>query len=119
MADGLQCISKCNILQVTTHHTAKNFTYHMNEIPLKLVEKIKYIGIYLNNTLSWHYHIDSRIDYIICNEANRLLGFLRRNLHSCHKHFKEYAAYKQFLLPSIEYCCAGIHTTKMTFINLK
>ena len=38
-------------------------------------------------------------------KANRLLGFLKRNLHSCHKHFKEYA-YKQFLLPSIEYCCA-------------
>ena len=65
-------VSKCNILQVTTHHTAKNFTYHMNEIPLKLVEKIKYLGIYLNNKLSWHDHID-----YICNKANRLLGFLR------------------------------------------
>ena len=40
-----------------------------------------------------------------CNKANRLLGFLRRNLHSYHKHFKE-NAYKQFLLPFIEYCCA-------------
>ena len=63
------------------------------------MEKIKYLGIYLNNKLSRHDHID-----YICNKANRLLGFLRRNLHSCHKHFKEYA-YKQFLLPSIEYCC--------------
>ena len=93
-------ISKCNILQVTKHHTAKNFTYHMNGVPLKLVEKIKYLGIYLNNELSWHDHID-----YICNKANRLLGFLKWNLHSCHKHFKEYG-YKQFLLPSIEYCCA-------------
>ena len=92
-------VSKCNILQVTTHHTAKNYTYHINGVPLKLVERIKYLGIYLNNKLSRHDYID-----YICNKANRLLGFLRQNLHSCHKHFKEYA-YKQFLLPSIEYCC--------------
>ena len=72
----------------------------MNGVPFKLVEKIKYLGIYLNNKLSWHDHID-----FICNTANRLLRFLRQNLHSCRKHFKEYA-YKQFLLPSIEYCCA-------------
>ena len=39
-------VSKCNILQVTTHHTAKNFTYHVKGVPLKLVEKIKYLGIY-------------------------------------------------------------------------
>ena len=93
-------VSKCNILQVTTHHTTKTFTYQMNGVPLKSVEKIKYLGVYLNNKLSWHDHID-----YICNKANRLLGFLKQNLHSCHKHFKEYV-YKQFLLPSIEYCCA-------------
>ena len=61
-------VSKCNILQVNTHHTAKN----LNGVPLKLVENIKYLGIYLNNKLSWHDHID-----YICNKANRLLGFLR------------------------------------------
>ena len=30
----------------------------MNGVPLKLVEKIKYLGIYLNNKLSWHNHIE-------------------------------------------------------------
>ena len=93
-------ISKCSILQETTHHTTKTFIYQMNGIPLRSVEKVKYLGVYLNNKLTWHDHID-----YICNKANRLLGFLKRNLYSCHKHFKEYA-YKQFLLPSLEYCCA-------------
>ena len=93
-------ISKCSILQVTTHHSTKTFLYQMNGIPLRSVEKVKYLGVYLNNKLTWHDHID-----YICNKANRLLGFLKRNLYSCHKHFKEYA-YKQFLLPSLEYCCA-------------
>ena len=36
-------------------------------------------------------------------KANRLLGFLRRTLHHCPPHLKEHA-YKQIVLPSIEYC---------------
>ena len=57
----------------------------MNE-SLRSVEKVKYLGVYLNNKLSWHDHID-----YTCNKANCLLGFLKQNLYSCHKHFKEYA----------------------------
>jgi len=90
-------ISKCNILQIITHNTTKTFPYQMNEIPLRSVEKVKYLGIYLNNKPSRYDHID-----YICNW---LLGFLKQNLYSCDKHFKEYA-YKKFLLPSLEYCCA-------------
>ena len=66
MADGLQRIQ---MKHLTSYHTSH---YHMNGIPLKLVEKIKYLGIYINNKLSWQDHIDC-----ICNKANRLLGFLR------------------------------------------
>ena len=29
----------------TTHHTTKTFTYQMNGVPLKSVEKIKYLGV--------------------------------------------------------------------------
>ena len=93
-------ISKCSILQVTTHHTTKTFIYQMIRMLLRSVEKVKYLGVCLNNQLTQHDHID-----YACNKANRLLGFLKRNLYSFHKHFKEYV-YKQFLLPSLEYCCA-------------
>ena len=72
----------------------------MNVTPLRSVEKVKYLGVYLNNKLTLYDHIN-----YICNKANRLLGFRKQNLYSCHKHFKEYA-YKQFLLPSLEHCCA-------------
>ena len=65
-------ISKCNILQVTTHHTDKNFTYHMNGVPLKLVERIKYLGIYSNNN-----HGTITLTTYVFNKANRLLSFLR------------------------------------------
>ena len=41
----------------------------------------------------------------ICHKVNRQLGFLYRNLKGCPKHFKVYA-YKQIVLPSIQYCSA-------------
>ena len=80
---------KCSILQVTTNHTTKSFIYQMNGIPLRLVEKVKYFIVYLNNKLTWHDHID-----YICNKANRLLGFLKRTLYSCHKHLHINNKYK-------------------------
>jgi len=55
-------------------------TLQMNGIPLRSVEKIKYLGVYVNNKLSRHDHIT-----YICNKANQLLGFLKRNLYSCHR----------------------------------
>ena len=93
-------LSKCNILQITTHRNVSHFVYEMRGIPLKTVDKHCYLGIHLHNKLSWHPHID-----YISHKANRLLGFLKQNLHACPKYFKEYA-YKQLVLPTIEYCCS-------------
>ena len=59
-----------------------------------------YLGVRLHHKLSWRPHVDH-----ICNKASRLLGFLKRNLHSSPVQIKEYL-YKQLLLPSIEYCSA-------------
>ena len=63
-------IPKCNILQVTTHHTTSKFTHQMN--PLRSVEKVYYLEVYLNNKLSWNDHIDyiyiyatKQIDYSV------------------------------------------------------
>ena len=56
------------------------------------------MGVLLNEKLSWTPHI-----HWICTKANYLLGFLYRNLHYCPPNLKEHA-YKQIVLPSIEYC---------------
>ena len=72
----------------------------MYKTPLQVVEKHHYLGVLLDSKLSWTPHINS-----ICNKANCLLGFLCRNLHRCPPHLKE-RAYKQIVLPSIEYFSA-------------
>ena len=43
--------------------------------------------------------------YRIYNEANRMLGFLNRNLYHAPQHIKEYT-YKTLVLPSVDYCSA-------------
>ena len=94
-------IHKCKMMQITICSDISRFTYTMNNIPLEFVDQHNYLGVCLHNKLSWQPHVNQ-----ICHKANRQLGFLyRRNLKWCSKHFKEYA-YRQIVLPSIQYCSA-------------
>ena len=70
-----------------------------------------YLSIRLHHKLSWEPHIN-----YICNKANRLLGFLKRNLYNAPLEIKEHV-YKQLLLPSIEYCSAIWDPYHQTSIN--
>ena len=89
-----------NILQITIHRTISNFVYKMRYMPLMKLDKYCYLGVNLQNKLSWTYHIN----YIL-HKANHLLCFITLNLRRFPRCFKEYA-YKQLVLPSIEYCCS-------------
>ena len=51
----------------------------------------------ITNDLRWNTHVSN-----VCTKANRTLGFLRRNLHSCPQEVKE-AAYKGLVHPVLEY----------------
>ena len=104
-------ISKCKILQITTHHNKSTFTYKMSSIPLATVLEHNYLGIRLHHKLSWDPHIN-----YICNKANRLLGFMKRNLRNSPLEIKEHV-YKQLLLPSIEYCSSIWDPYHQTSIN--
>ena len=83
---------------MSTCHTKSLFSYQMCGTPLEIVEQHNYLGACLHHRLSWQPHIDS-----ICNKANRLLGFLYRNLRHCPNKLKE-CAYKQMIQPILEYC---------------
>ena len=56
-----------------------------------------YLGVTITNNLTWNKHIDQ-----ITASANRSLGFIRRNLHSCPQATKE-SAYKTLVRPLVEY----------------
>ena len=72
----------------------------MSNIPLNIASEHAYLDIHLHHRLSWEPHVN-----YVCGKANRLLGFLKRNLYNAPIQIKEHL-YKQLLLPSIEYCSA-------------
>ena len=63
-------VKKCCIIQISAVHSTSSFPYKMYEIPLQFVKNHHYLGILLNNKLSWTPHINS-----LCSNANRLMGF--------------------------------------------
>ena len=59
-----------------------------------------YLGVRFNGKLRWNQHIDH-----ISSAANRMLGFLWRNLYKCPQDLKE-KAYKTMIRPKVEYCAS-------------
>jgi len=83
---------------MTKHHTKSLFRYAILGHTLTLVEQHMYLSVKLDYRLSWRPHIG-----YVCNKANKLLRFLKRNLQSCPKYFWELSC-KQFIIPVLEYC---------------
>ena len=73
----------------------------MYDTPLKYVSEHKYLGVWIDEKLSWHSRVTKT-----CNKANKMVGFLQRNLKTCPVHLKV-QAYKQLVLPILE-CSAPI-----------
>ena len=89
---------KCNMMQLTRKRIKKiHASYTFEGTVLENVESIKYLGVTITNDLKWNTHLSN-----VCTKANRTLGFLRRNLHSCPQEVKE-AAYKGLVRPVQEY----------------
>lgn len=66
-------VNKCKVMRISR---VQNDTprYFFNNVSLEHVSCYKYLGVHISSTLSW----DSHIQYIT-NNANRMLGFLKRN----------------------------------------
>ena len=61
-------VTKCNILQLSTHHNISQFNYTVQGVQLITVKQHHYLGILLDQKLFWHPHIEK-----ICDKANCLL----------------------------------------------
>ena len=89
---------KCNMMQLTRKRIKKiHASYTLEGTNLENVERIKYLGVTITSDLRWNTHVSN-----VCTKANRTLGFLRRNLHSCPQEVKE-AAYKGLVRPVLDY----------------
>ena len=91
-------IDKCYIMHVTHKRNPLLMTYNMNGRPIEVTASHAYLGIGINNKLSWAEHISKTV-----SKANKVLGHLRQNLHSCSPFVKE-TVYKSLVKPKLEYC---------------
>ena len=89
---------KCNMMRLTRKRIKKiHASYTLERTDLENVESIKYLGVTITSDLRWNTHVSN-----VCTEANRTLGFLRRNLYSCPQEVKE-AVYKGLLRLVLDY----------------
>ena len=88
---------KCFTIHLTKKRKTSEFNYTLHNHILEVTKDSKYLRATFSSDLSWTNHINN-----ISAKANRTIGFLRRNIHSCPKEVKA-AAYTTLVRPSIEY----------------
>ena len=74
------------------------FSYRVKDHILELQDCTKYLGVYIQSSLSWKNHIDR-----ISKKANSMLGFLRRNMRPCKEDTKANAYFTR-VRSNLEYC---------------
>lgn len=89
--------AKCVSMAVTRSRTPLSRSYVLHGHTLETVRTVKYLGVTMSHDGTWDHHINN-----MANKANRVLGFLRRNLKISSTSIKE-KAYKAFVRPLLEY----------------
>ena len=69
---------KCEFLTITNRRSPIKFSYHINEVPIREVEFVKYLGVVIESKLTWKEHVKQ-----VLSKSNAALSFLRRNLRAC------------------------------------
>ena len=88
---------KCKILTVTNKKNIIKHQYKIKRSKLEIVKQEKYLGVIINNKLSWLPHVK-----MISCCANLKRQFLQRNLRTCNRDIKLHC-YKTYVRPIIEY----------------
>ena len=88
---------KCQVLKITNKKNKVEDEYTLHGQTLKESNKAKYLGVTIDNKLDWKEHQNA-----MCNKANNVLAFLKRNLGKCPTNIKD-KCYKAFVKPILGY----------------
>ena len=89
---------KCFVLKISRARVLKQHKYQLSNTTLQETTSHTYLGVEISSDLKWTNHVNS-----ITAKANRVFGFVRRNLHSCPKDLRA-TAFKSLVRPHLEYC---------------
>ena len=87
----------CQVIRITRSRSPIPTQYSLHCQTLEVVASARYLGVDIANDLSWKPHISR-----ITNNANKSLGFLRRNLKAKNPELRE-LTYKAIVRPQLEY----------------
>ncbi len=93
-------VKKCKVLKICTpqHRTRNDPLYiSLNNEQLEEVNEYKYLGFWLDSTLSFNCHIDK-----IVKKANQRLGLIKQSFKFLGRH-NTLVLYKSLVLPAIDY----------------
>ncbi|KAK3091269.1 hypothetical protein FSP39_018491 [Pinctada imbricata] len=89
--------TKCYLMSIHRSRSPSSYLYSHNNHILKQVQDNPYIGVQISEDLKWTTYINK-----ICNRANSILGFIRRNLQHSNRNFKE-TAYVSLVRSILDY----------------
>ena len=89
--------AKCSVMKISNKQDPPNRNYSFCGEPLKETSNHPYLGVEIDNKLRWDVHYKK-----LTSKANRVVGFLKRNLWFCAQTIKE-TAYKTLVRPILEY----------------
>lgn len=95
--------NKCKMMRISRRSNISErspTSYNIHGHQLETTATYKYLGVHITNNLSWETHVN----YIISN-ANRTLGYLRRNFFMAPSDLK-LILYKTLIRPKLEYACS-------------
>ena len=92
--------SKCQVVQVTGSKSPIKSEYILHGQVLETVTCARYLSVDIRSNISWTSHIDR-----VVGNANRSLGYIRRNIKSKDQEVRE-SAYNTLVRPQLEYASA-------------
>ena len=90
---------KSKVLHLPRSKDPYHHEYWLSDQPLSAVDHHKHLGVWLESSLSWDYHIN-----YICAKANKVPGLIRRTFGRNNSE-RVSTAYKTFVRPILEYGC--------------
>ena len=102
--------SKCQVVRVTSSRDPLQAHYILHGQVWEAVSSARYLGVDISSNLKWN----TRVDRITAN-ANRSLGFIRRNVKTKFPQIRE-MAYQSLVRPQLEYASVvwDPHTDELT-----
>ena len=88
---------KCQHISFCNKQVQINFNHIICDEVIKQVDSIKYLGVTIDKKITWSQQVDK-----IALKANRVRGFLYRNIKHCSSDIKN-RRYKIFIQPILEY----------------